>query len=144
MTSTTSTKTTVAKLDAALDSVVNRNKVVQQKKKSGATGWIIALVLSLLALVGIGVAVYLYKRRSRELAALKTKAEIDELEQAAKKEALKHADIFQKRESVLRKLKKEDELFRARKNSLVHLYKEHAERKKRLAGLRSWKEINEA
>jgi beta-lactamase regulating signal transducer with metallopeptidase domain len=123
--------------------ITERNKVVQEKKQSGPGGWIVAVVLALVSLVGIGVAMYLASRRAKELAKAKTELEhsqvdLEEKVHKAKKE--KHIGV---RKELLKQYKKVEIELQKCKASLHAAEAIHAVRKKRIEKLKAWDDINE-
>lgn len=131
------------RLDALIDKLTTRNETVQEKKQSGPWGWVVGLVIALISLVGIGVAMYLANRRAKELAKAKTQIEHAKVDQDARAHKTKKVTLLHDREKLMRDLKKRERAIQDRTAALKHAEHEHAERKKKLAGLKAWGAINE-
>jgi len=132
------------KLDGFIKSITDRNKVVQEKKKSGSpVGWIVGIVLALVSLIGIGVAMWLASRRAKELAKLKTKVEQDKVDQDQQAHEAKKEPSRIKREQLISDLKKREREIQERAALLKRAEEEHEARKKKVDGLNAWSEINE-
>lgn len=132
-----------SKLDKLIDNLTKRNAVVQEKKAEGPWGWVVAIVLALLSLVGIGVALYYANKRAKELAAAKTQIEQDKVAQDQKAHEAKKETLLGKRNALLDELKKKEaEIFESEKK-LKQAEEEHAARRKKIENLNAWSEINE-
>jgi hypothetical protein len=132
------------RLDSLIKKITDRNKTVQEKKQSGPWGWVVGIVLALISLVGIGVAMWLASRRAKELAAAKTKIEQDKVDQDARALKAKKVTLLRDREKALEELKKRERAIQERNLALKVAEREHAERQKKLEGLKAWGAINEA
>jgi len=131
------------KLDELISKITARNKEIQTRKDSGPWAWLVAIVLSLISLVGIGVAMYYASRRAKELAAAKTQIEQDKVAQDQKAHEAKKETLLGKRNASLDELKKKEaEIFESEKK-LKQAEEEHAARRKKIENLNAWSEINE-
>jgi flagellar biosynthesis/type III secretory pathway M-ring protein FliF/YscJ len=131
------------RLDKLIETVTQRNKEVQAKKESGPWGWVVGIVLALVSLAGIGVALYLANRKAKELAALKTKVEQDKVKTEQAAHDAKQEPLLTERKKLLEEAKHEEAQLIVRAAALKKAEREHAERKKRIEGLRAWAEINQ-
>jgi hypothetical protein len=104
----------------------------------------VGVVLALVSLVGIGVAMYLASRRAKELAKAKTQIEQDKVDQDARAHKAKKVTLLQDRNALMDDLKKRERAIQDRERALKQAERDHAERKKKLEGLKAWGEINEA
>lgn len=132
------------RIEEFIKNIQVRNTKVQTAKKQGSWGWVVAVVLALVSLVGIGVAMYLASRRAKELAKAKTQLEQAKIiqEQAAheaKREPLQHI-----RTAALVELKKAERALEERQEALAQAEIQHTEREVKLRKLRAWEEINDA
>lgn len=132
------------RIDALIDKLTTRNKTVQEKKQSGPWGWVIGVVLALVSLVGIGVAMWLANRRTKELAKIKTKIEQDKVDQDQRAHEAKKEPHSKRRNELLEELKRHERDIQERAKTLREAETAHAERKKKLEGLKAWGAINEA
>jgi uncharacterized protein HemX len=132
------------RFDDLIAKLTQRNKEVQEKKQSGPWGWVVGVVLALVSLVGIGVAMYLASRRAKELAKAKTQIEQDKVDQDARAHKAKKVTLLQDRNALMDDLKKRERAIQDRERALKQAERDHAERKKKLEGLKAWGEINEA
>jgi hypothetical protein len=132
------------KLDALIEKITARNHEVQEKKQSGPWGWVVGVVLALISLVGIGVAMWLANRRAKELARAKTQIEQDKVDQDARTHKAKKVTLLKDRNALMNDLKKRERAIQDRVKAFKEAECGHAKRKKKLEGLKAWKEINEA
>jgi uncharacterized protein HemX len=132
------------RLDALIDKLTTRNQTVQEKKQSGPGGWIVAVVLALISLVGIGIAMYLAHRQAKELAKAKTKIEQDKVAQEQKAHEIKKETHLVKRNALLAELKKKEVEIQDSERVLKEAKAAHAERAKKIKNLNAWSEINES
>ena len=132
------------KLDQLINNLTKRNEVVQEKKQEGPWGWIVAIVLALLSLVGIGVAMYLSGKRAKELAQAKTEIEQAKVDQDQKAHEAKQELSKQKRDELLRQLKVKEREIQDSQATLKKAEEAHAEREAKIKALNAWSEINEA
>jgi uncharacterized protein HemX len=133
------------KLDRLIDNLTKRNETVQTKKKEGSsTSWIVALVVALISLVGIGVAMWIAYRRGKELAKARTQIEQDKVKQDQRAHEIKKEPLLRKREEALEDLKKKEMEIQELNKELQDAEAAHAERKKKLENLRAWAELNKA
>lgn len=132
------------RLDDVIKKVTERNEKTQEAKQSGPWGWVVAIVLALLSLVGIGVAMYLANRRAKELAKLKTQVEQDKVAQDQKAHEAKKEHLLSKRNELLNELKRKEMEIQKRDKEIKEAEKALEERKKKIDSLNAWREINEA
>ena len=131
------------KLNELIKTLTTRNQTVQTQKSSGIGGWITAIILSLLSLVGIAVALYYANKRSKELAIAKTALEIQQIETSQKEfEAKKEVGALM-REQLLREVEIETKFIAMRDTKLKELEETFKVQKEKIKGLKSWSEINE-
>jgi len=134
----------VKKLSEALQTGEQRNEAVQASKEKGGAHWVVALITALLALAGIGVAMYLANRRAKELAEAKTKLEQQRVELDQRKHDAKKVEWQKEREALLEGIKSDKVLIDVHEDTLKKAEEEFEAQKKRLENLRAWEEINEA
>ena len=132
------------KIDSLIASLTKRNEVVQAKKEEGPWGWIIALILSLLSLVGIGVAMYYSHKRAKELAEAKTALEQAKVDQDHQAYLIKEETHALRRKELREQLKKREVAIQKSQETLEQAQQEHEERRKKIENLNAWSEINEA
>jgi uncharacterized membrane-anchored protein YhcB (DUF1043 family) len=132
------------RLDELLVKLTERNKEVQKKKASGPVGWVVAVVMALVSLVGIGVAMYLANRRAKELAEARTEIEHAKVDQDSRAHTVKQEPHFIRRKVLLEQLKKKEDELLEQKRTLREAELDHARRKKQVSKLNAWSEINEA
>lgn len=132
------------RIDALLAKTTIRNQSVQKKKQSSnPLAWVAAIVLSLLSLIGIGVAMWYAIKQGKELAKAYTKLEQQEVN-AAQAEYQANRELHGKRKKILILratvlTKKAAELRRQLTFQRVTYEKQVA----RIQKMRSWAEINE-
>lgn len=132
------------KLDKLIDNLTKRNETVQEKKSAGGTSWIVALIIALISLVGIGVAMWYAYRRGKELAKARTQIEQDKVKQDQKAHEIKKEPLLRKRKEALDDLKKKEMEIQKLDKELQDAEAAHAERKKKLENLKAWAELNAA
>lgn len=132
------------KLDDLIAKLTQRNEEIQEKKQAGPWGWVVSAILALISLVGIGVAIYYTNRRAKELAQAKTQIEQDKVDQDQRAQDAKKVPLLQRRGILLEALKEREKRIQERELSLREAERVHAERKKKLEGLKAWGAINEA
>jgi uncharacterized protein HemX len=131
------------KLDALIEKITQRNAAVQNKKSDGPGSWVVAVVLALVSLVGIGVAMYLASRRAKELAKARTQIEHDRIDQDARAHEIRKTTLLKDRNDLINEILVYESAIQEREQALKRAEQEHAERKKKLEGLKAWGEINE-
>lgn len=136
-------KPTDAKIDELISSLTARNATTQEQKKSGTPwGWIAAVISALIALVGIGVALWMHNKRSKELAIAKTELEQQRVDAASQKhhaEQIKNREI---RQAHLAKVVLHNKKIERQEGALAELVAAHEARRAALDGLSSWGDIN--
>jgi DNA repair exonuclease SbcCD ATPase subunit len=132
------------KLDELIAKLTEQNKTVQEGKASPPWGWITAIIVALLSLVGIGVAMYLANRKAKELAAARTELEHLRIDAAQKEHQAAQETLLGKRNELLKEATQLEEQMRNRAEDLRRAEQAHAERQKQLEGLRAWDDINAA
>lgn len=130
------------KIDELISSVTNRNKQTQEKKQSGPWGWIVGGILALISLVGIGIAMYYWNKRNKELAKAKTELEHQKVDLAQKKHDCAQSKHGTERLMLKRQVEVLAEQIRQNEKDLKKVDDEHAARKAAIEKLRSWEEIN--
>jgi len=133
------------KLDELIKSITNRNKEVQTKKEDGGVwGYITAIVLALISFITMAYAAYLANKRAKELAAARTELEQLKVDLAQKEHEAQVAKEKADQESLTADRQLLAAIIEARDKDLKRLETAHAERQKKLEGLKSWEEINDA
>lgn len=132
------------RLDALLNKLTERNKVVQEKKaSSNPASWIIAVVLALLSLVGIGVAMYLANRRAKELAKAKTELEHIKIDKGQMEYDKRFTEVLGRKTELSREITAITRRIDAREKELHLAEIELARRKTKIEKMTTWKELNE-
>ena len=131
------------RLSKLIESLTKRNGTTQQyKQKSSPWGWVLAIVSALIAMVGIGVAIYFQSKRGRELAKAKTEIEQRKVDEAhARHEALKLQDK-RARQAHLAAATVHEHVTRDKAKKLKDLEEAHRARKLELDKLSAWDDIN--
>ena len=130
-------------LDALITSLTSKNQQVQEQKASDSWWrWLLAGIGALITLIGIGVAVYLYSKRSKELAKARTELEQQRVDLAQQKHTAKQTALQKERLALLARVAVKEQDINIAAVKLRKLETEHTERKKQLDGLKSWSDIN--
>lgn len=130
------------RIDDLITSVIKRNADVQTKKKDGGfVNWTVALSLALLSLIGIGLAMWYAHRRSKELAATRTKIEQDKVLVEQKEHQAKFDTLMKNRLGAQKEADALMEKVHARKIKLVFMEKEHEQQVARIKALKGWNAI---
>ena len=132
------------KLDELIKAVTARNAEVQTKKEDGVWGYVTAVVLALISLIGIAIATYLANKQAKELAAARTELETLKVDLAQKEHNVQVEKERNKLEILAAEVRLKLGIINARTTALVALETAHAERQKKLEGLKAWEEINAA
>lgn len=133
------------RLDELIKTITTQNQQVQeQKQSSNPAGWIAALITALMALVGIGIAMWLANRKAKELADAKTELEQQKVDLAQTKHEADQAALRSKKDALLDEAAKLEAAIKGRTEDLRRAEEAHKERKTRLEGLRAWDDINAA
>lgn len=131
-------------LNTLLAQLTTRNAVVQEKKQSSNPAqWVMAVVLALVSLVGIGVALYLSNKRAKELAALRTKVEQDAVNLQQDVYNAKHVALQSQRVELLRQVQEQAQIIRDRRIAIDEAALTHALRQEMLSNITAWEEINQ-
>lgn len=131
-------------IDALLQKIKERNHKVQKKKQStNPLAWISAIILSLLSLVGIGVAMWYARRQGKELARARTELELQKIEMVHKKHRAYREMIKEKKHELWKEAKLLHLEIDERNAELSELEEQHETQVARIKQLRSWKQINE-
>lgn len=133
-----------AKLDELIKSITDRNKEIQTQKESAPWGTIMALILALISFIATAYATYLANKRAKELAEARTELEQLKVDQAQKAHEAQVAQEKDKQETLAAEARLIAAVIAGRDAKLKELEAAHAERQKKLEGLRSWEEINDA
>lgn len=131
------------RLDDLIKQITERNVKTQDAKESGPWGWIVGVVLALVSLVGIGIAMWLSERRSRELATLKTQVEREKVKQSHRDYEAKREPLINKRNTLLEEVKKQEIIINKQEQEFKALEMSHEERLKKIDGLNAWQKIND-
>lgn len=130
-------------LDNLITSLTKNNTTVQEKKESGTPwGYIVAGIVALLSLIGIGIAMYYANKRSKELATAMTTLEtqkVDLAQQEYNAKALKNEYARTEMLKVVEAKKKELEATEA---ALTAAKTEHDAQLLKVKALKSWDEMN--
>ncbi len=132
------------KLSTLIATIIERNKEIQAKKEGGPWGILTALLLALLSLVGIGVAMYLANRRSKELAQAKTELEQQKVDLANLKIEREKADLSVQRQILTDKINSVEVDIILVESQLKLAQQVHTQRQEKLKNLKTWDKINEA
>ena len=132
------------KLEELIKSITARNQEVQTQKESVPWGYIVAIIMSLISFIAIAYATYLANKRSKELAAARTELEQLKVDMAQKDHEAQVAKERDKQEMLAAEVRVTYAIIAARTIKLQELEVAHAERQKKLEGLKSWEDINAA
>lgn len=135
--------TTEQFLDTLIQKLNDQNQKIQAQKQTGPWGWLCAFGLSLLSLVGLGVALFLAQRQTRALAQETTRLIHEKLEAAQKEHQMRLAPSLEQRTYLLNEVNALDTHIRDHQQKLNAATHGHQARLKKLDALRTWKEINE-
>jgi len=130
-------------LDELITELKQRNATVQEKKKSW-TGWVVALGVALLSLIGIGVVLWLSRKHAQELAAAKTELEQAKVLVKQKEYQRDQAQLQADRDTLSTEIVHLKEEIDERSALLNLRYAEDEARQKELKGLKTWGEINKS
>lgn len=133
-----------AKLEELIKSITDRNQEIQTKKEDVPWGYIVAIIMSLISFIAIAYATYLANKRSKELAAARTELEQLKVDLAQKDHEAQVAKERDKQEMLAAEVRVTQSIIAARDTKLQELEAAHAERQKKLEGLKSWEDINAA
>lgn len=132
------------RIEDALSAVKVRNQKIQDKKESSSPlAWISAVVLSLISLIGIGLAMWHSRRQGEALAQARTEVELQKME-AQKKEHLANMTTLlseKKKHIAEARVLRAKAIFQQR--DLLALEEAHKKQVARIKGLKSWKDIND-
>lgn len=133
------------KLDELIKSITDRNKEVQTKKEDGGVwGYVTAIVLALISFITMAYAAYLANKQAKELAATRTELEKFKVDLAQKDHEAQVTKERDKQENLAAEARLLAIIIADRDKKLKALETEHAERQKKLEGLKAWEEINDA
>lgn len=132
------------KLDELVKNVTERNKEIQTQKESVPWGTIMAIILALISFIATAYATYLANKRAKELADARTELEQLKVECAQKEHEGHVAKEKDKQETLVAEARLMAAIIKNREDALHAQEATHADRQKKLAGLRSWEEINDA
>ena len=131
------------KLDTIISSLTARNATTQEQKNRGTPwGWIAAGVSALLALIGVGVALYFHSKRSKELAEAKTKLEQQKVDAESERHHAEQIKNHSIRQAHLAKAVIRESKIAKQENDLAELEAAHEARRAALKGLSAWGDIN--
>lgn len=132
-------------LDELIKSITDRNKDVQAKKENGGVwGYVTAIVLALISFIAMAYAAYLANKRAKELADTRTELEKLKVDLTQKLHEAQVTKERNKQETLAAEAQLMSAIITGRDNNLKKLEAAHAERQKKLEGLKSWEEINDA
>lgn len=132
------------KLDELIKSITARNAEVQTKKEDVPWGYITAIIMAIISFIAIAYASYLANKRAKELAEARTELEKLKVDLAQKDHEAQVAKEKDKQETLAAEARLIAAVIAGRDTQLKKLEAAHAERQKKLEGLKSWEEINDA
>jgi len=132
------------KLDELIKSITTRNTEVQTKKEAVPWGYITAIIMAIISFIAIAYASYLANKQAKELAAARTELEQLKVDLAQKEHEAQVAKEQSNQENLAAETRLLASVIRVRDEKLKALETAHAERQKKLEGLKSWEEINDA